>query len=183
MGRRLVRFAGLLVAAVVPLTACGSASPSAGPSSSPVGSASLSDLTQAFLTYAQCARTHGLPDLPDPVVDVQGNDTYPGYGGNGSPRWPQSVLTGCASVWDHVHAVRAAYDASHDQPSRGGGAMTPAQALAFSRCIREHGFPSYPDPGPDGTIASPPPGFDKRNLSEAAKSAIVTCEQQQANDG
>jgi hypothetical protein len=143
-----------------------------------VTSASLSDLTQAFLEYAQCARTHGLPDLPDPVVDVQGNDSYPGYAGGGRPQWPSSVLTGCSSVWDHVHSVRSAYDASHGMAERGGGAMTPAQALAFSRCIRQHGFPTYPDPGPDGTVRDAPPGFDKRALSEAARTAIVACSQQ-----
>jgi hypothetical protein len=171
-----------LVAAVL-VTSCGRGTPSGSSTSSTPASASLSDLTQAFLEYAQCARTHGLPDLPDPVVDVQGNDTYPGYGGNGSPRWPESVRTGCASVWDHVHAVRAAYDASRGQAGRGGGRMTPAQALAFSQCIRQHGFPTYPDPGPDGTIVAPPPGFDKRDLSEAAKAAIVACEQQLASHG
>jgi hypothetical protein len=169
----LVGLAGALVAA------CGSApsAPSAAAAST-VGTASLSDLTQAFLTYAQCARTHGLPDLPDPVVDVEGNDTYPGFTGGPRPQWPPSVLTGCSGVWDHVHAVRAAYDASHGVAERGGGAMTPAQSLAFSRCIRQHGFPTYPDPGPDGTISAPPAGFDKRNLSEAAKAAIVACTQQ-----
>jgi hypothetical protein len=167
------------VATVVLLAGCGAApsAPSAAAGST-VGTASLSDLTQAFLTYAQCARTHGLPDLPDPVVDVQGNDSYPGYAAGARPRWPQSVISGCASVWDHVHAVRAAYDASHGMAERGGGAMTPAQALAFSRCIRQHGFPGYPDPGPDGTVHDQPPGFDKRNLSEAAKAAIITCSHQ-----
>ena len=168
-----------VVATAALLAACGAApsAPSAD-STSTVGTATLSDLTQAFLSYAQCARTHGLPDLPDPVVDVQGNDTYPGYTGGDRPRWPQSVITGCATVWDHVHAVRAAYDASHGMAGRGGGAMTPAQALAFSRCIRQHGFPTYPDPGPDGTIRNAPPGFDKRNLSEAAKAAIIACSEQ-----
>jgi len=175
-----VRVASTLVAAVASalvLGSCGSGShPPAVPSTT-VGSATLSDLAQAFLTYAQCARTHGLPDLPDPVVDVQGNDTYPGYAGNGSPRWPESVLAGCASVWDHVHQVRAAYDAAQGQAERGSGHMSPAQALAFSRCVRLHGFPTYPDPGPDGTITSAPPGFDKRALSQAAKAAIQACDQ------
>ena len=164
------------VAGVLLLVGCGSASRPAAAPTSTVGSASLSDLTQAFLGYAQCARTHGLPDLPDPVVDVRGNDTYPGYAGTGSPRWPESVLTGCASVWDHVHQVRAAYDASHGLAARANGHMSAAQALAFSRCIRQHGFPTYPDPGPDGTIADVPPGFDKQALSEAAKSAIQACD-------
>lgn len=180
---RTGRCAVAALVALVMLPSCGRTTQTAGPTTAVAGTASLSDLTQAFLAYAQCARTHGLPDLPDPVVDVQGNDTYPGYSGNGSPRWPASVLSGCASVWDHVHAVRAAYDASRGQPDRGGGRMTPAQALAFSQCIRQHGFPTYPDPGPDGTIVAPPPGFDKRALSEAAKAAIVACEHQLASHG
>jgi hypothetical protein len=166
----------VLVALGLGTAAC-SAAPStpAGSAGVALTSASLSDLTQAFLEYAQCARTHGLPDLPDPVVDEQGNDSYPGFPGGGRPQWPTSVLTGCSTVWDHVHAVRSAYDASHGRAERGGGAMTPAQALAFSRCIRQHGFPTYPDPGPDGTVRDAPPGFDKRALSEAAKAAIVAC--------
>jgi hypothetical protein len=177
--RRALSSALSVLVSVALLAACGSAptAPSTDATST-TGTATLSDLTQAFLSYAQCARTHGLPDLPDPLVDVQGNDTYPGYAGGARPRWPQSVLSGCASVWDHVHAVRAAYDASHGQAERGGGAMTPAQALAFSRCIRQHGFPTYPDPGPDGTVRNVPLGFDKRNLSEAAKAAIITCSEQ-----
>lgn len=144
---------------------------------SPTGSASYEELTQAFLAYAQCARTHGMPDLPDPVVDQQGNDTYPALGLTGSPRWTQSVLTGCASVWDHVHEVRAQYDASHGLAARANGSMSPAQALAFSRCVRQHGFPDYPDPASDGTVQNPPPGFHKPNLSAAAISAIQACSQ------
>jgi hypothetical protein len=175
--RRVRWVAGIVVALVAAglLSACSNGSAASGAAVSTPGSATLSELTQAFLSYAQCARTHGLPDLPDPVVDVQGNDSYPGYPAR-SNRWPASVLNGCASVWAHVHAVRAAYDSSHSRAEQGGGAMTPAQALAFSRCIRQHGFPTFPDPGPDGTVVNVPPGFDKRALSEAAKAAIQACQ-------
>jgi hypothetical protein len=181
--RAVLHLTARLVTGVVALAAAlllaGCGHPASGPAAETTPpAASLSDLTQAFLQYAQCARTHGLPDLPDPVVDVMGNDSYPGFAGGARPRWPESVLTGCATVWDHVHAVRSAYDASHGRPDRGSGAMTPAQALAFSRCIRQHGFPTYPDPGPDGTIANPPPGFDKAHLSEAAKAGIIACQAQ-----
>ena len=169
--------AGTVVVAAV-VTGCSAGSTGSGTAAaSATGSASLEDLTQAFLAYAQCARTHGLPDLPDPVVDQQGNDSYPGWGSHGSPRWPQSVLTGCASVWDHVHEVRARYDASHGLAARAQRTLSPAQLLVFSQCIRRHGFPSFPDPGPEGTV-SPPPGFQKPNLSAAAVAAIAACNQQ-----
>ena len=172
LGRTVIT---LVVAAVV--TGCSAAAPQDPAVASATGSASLGELTQAFLAYAQCARTHGLPDLPDPVVDQQGNDSYPGWGSHGSPRWPPSVLTGCASVWDRVHEVRARYDASHGLAARAQNTLSPAQQLAFSQCIRRHGFPTFPDPGPDGTV-SPPPGFQKPNLSSAAVAAIAACNQQ-----
>ena len=30
-----------------------------------------------------------------------------------------------------------------------------AQALRFSECVRDHGVPSFPDPGSDGRIPDP----------------------------
>jgi hypothetical protein len=170
------RAAAYVAVAAAVLAACSTASaPGTVANASPTGSASFGELTQAFLTYAQCARTHGLPDLPDPVVDQQGNDSYPPLSMNGSPRWPQSVLTGCAAVWTHVHEIRDRYDASHGLAARANGGMTPAQALALSQCIRLHGFPGFPDPGPGGTVANPPAGFQKPNLSPAARAAIDAC--------
>jgi hypothetical protein len=180
-GSALCRLAACAVLAAASTAACAGSAPPAGSVASTADSAgadaSLQDLTTAYLQYAACARSHGLPDLPDPVVDQQGNDDYPGLTGNPSFRWPPSVLTGCASVWDHVHAVRDRYDASHGLVARANGHLTPAQALALSRCIRQHGFPDYPDPGPNGIAANPPPGFAKPNLSDAAKAAIEACAQ------
>jgi hypothetical protein len=162
-----------MCAAMLTLAGCSSGSSSAPSAPPPTGSASYNDLAAAFVQYAQCARTHGLPDLPDPVIDQQGNDSYPPL--TGSPRWPESVLTGCASVWDHVHAIRDLYDASHGLQNRSTFSLSPTQALAFARCIRLHGFPSYPDPGADGVAGTVPPGFQKPNLSAAAIAAISAC--------
>jgi hypothetical protein len=169
----LAGIAGLVLATV---TACSGTSTPVLSSPSPTGSATLEELTQAFLAYAQCARTHGMPDLPDPIVDQQGNDAYPPLNPNGSPHWTRSVLSGCASLWDHVHDVRARYDASHGLAARAQNTLSAAQQLALAQCIRRHGFPNYPDPRP-GTI-TPPPGFQKPNLSQAAIAAIQVCEPQ-----
>jgi len=172
--------AAILAASVVVLVAACSGAPteSATATASATGSASYEDLTQAFLAYAQCARTHGMADLPDPVVDQQGNDSYPPLSTNGSPHWTQSVLTGCASVWDHVHAVRSRYDASQGLAAPAQNSLSAAQELALSQCIRRHGFPAFPDPGLDGRVGNPPPGFQKPNLSPAAAAAIQACSQQ-----
>ena len=112
------------------------------------GAVDLNTLTNGFLDWTRCARTHGLPNLPDPVVDSFGNDRYPGMT---KQSWPQSVLTGCAAVWSHVHALRDRYDASHGLAGRSNQShFTHAQLVDLARCIRRHGFPSFPDPNPDG---------------------------------
>jgi len=134
----------------------------------------MNTLTNGFLEWTRCARTHGLPDLPDPVVDSFGNERYPGMT---KQSWPQSVLTGCAAVWSRVHALRDRYDASHGLAGRSNQShYTHAQLVDLARCIRRHGFPTFPDPGPDGATPTLPPGFQKPNLSAAAITALRVCQ-------
>jgi hypothetical protein len=117
-----------------------------------------------------------MPNLPDPQVDDQGNDHYPSLDRQGHWSWPQSVLQGCAKVWDRVHAIRDQFDSQHT--ARQAHSITSrAEALAFARCIRAHGFPSFPDPNTNGATATGamPPGFAKPNLSPQAQLAINAC--------
>jgi hypothetical protein len=173
LATRTPRRAGATLAltlAASTLAACGTASHPTGP-----GGSLYARLVDGYLAYARCARSHGMPDLPDPQVDAQGNDHYPSLDRLGPWRWPESVLTGCASVWDRVHAIRDAYDSAHQPP-----AATPtsrAQGVAFAACIRRHGFPTYPDPSSGGgtPAAAVPPGFIKPNISPQAEAAIRAC--------
>jgi hypothetical protein len=132
-------------------------------------------LVAGYVAYARCARVHGMPNLPDPQVDDQGNDHYPALDRPGRWRWPQGVLVGCAQVWDRVHGIRDEFDSAHAQPPF--STATYAKQLALARCIRAHGFPAYPDPGANGSAAaaSVPPGFAKPNLSSQARAAIDAC--------
>ena len=68
--RRLV---AVLVAGccLLACTACGSA---AGAGGQPSTGSTYQRLVAAYLDYAHCARTHGMPNLPDPQVDANGND-------------------------------------------------------------------------------------------------------------
>jgi hypothetical protein len=97
-------------------------------------------------------------NLPDPQVDEQGNDHYPALDQQGPWRWPQSVLTGCAQVWDRVHAIRDRYDSAHQPPP--ASPATCANELKIARCIRRQGFPTYPNPNANGgfTVGPLPPG-------------------------
>jgi hypothetical protein len=156
------------------LTACGSASTNS--SRAARGASIYQRLVAGYISYAHCARTHGMPNLPDPQVDDQGNDHYPSLDRQGSWRWPEGVLAGCAKVWDRVHAIRDQYDSAHPQ-GRLLSAATYSQQLALARCIRAHGFPTFPDPNADGsnTVSAMPAGFAKPNLSPEARAAIAAC--------
>ena len=139
----------------------------------PSRAATYQRLVAGYVDYARCARAHGMPNLPDPQVDDQGNDHYPTLGASGSWRWPQSVLTGCASVWRRVHAIRDQFDSFAKQRFSPGDFRS---AQTFARCIRRHGFPTFPDPDPSGRSSAPmPPGFSKLNPSPQALAAIHAC--------
>jgi hypothetical protein len=78
-------------------------------------------------------------------------------------------------VWQRVHAIRDRYDSAQRPPLD-----SPARyehELAVARCIRAHGFPSFPDPNARGgySVAAVPPGFAKPNVSAAARAAIAAC--------
>jgi hypothetical protein len=166
--------AALLVFSAFALAACGSSSTRTPP---PARAASVYQrLVGSYVAYAQCARSHGMPDLPDPQVDDQGNDRYPSLDRQGPWTWPASVIRGCAHAWDTVHAIRNEFDSQHGQ-SRPPSVSSRAELVALARCIRRHGFPSYPDPGPTGSSAraAVPPGFVKPNLSAQALAAIDAC--------
>jgi len=159
------------VGLVLSLAACGAAAPRQQPS----GASLYQRLVAGYVAYARCARAHGMPNLPDPQVDAEGNDHYPALDRQGPWRWPQTVLVGCAKVWDRVHAIRDQFDSA--QPQRADSAATHAQQLALARCIRRHGFPTFPDPAAGGGIPvnAVPPGFAKPDLSAQALAAIRAC--------
>jgi hypothetical protein len=98
------------------------------------------------LAYAECMRTNGVPNWPDP---------------NTSGVFDKSELTlqrlGVSS--SRLQAVQAA--CRHLLPNGGRPPneaqvqQMRAQALAFSQCVRAHGVPGFPDPASDGRIPDP----------------------------
>ena len=165
--------ASVAVAVTLALTGCGCGSN--GTTGSGGGASLYRQLVAGYVFYARCAREHGMPNLPDPQVDQQGNDHYPALDRHGAWRWPDSVLVGCATAWNRVHAIRDRYDSAH--PQAPASPATYAGELRVARCIRVHGFPTYPDPSANGALVagSLPPGFSKPNLSPQARAAIDSC--------
>jgi hypothetical protein len=121
-GRRLRRGGsiGVVAAAVAIAAAACSALP---------GSPSGSVKYQEALAFARCMRAHGVPDFPDPGSDGQLN-------ANGiDTKSPQvrSAVGACQSLLPGRNPAA--------QVAQAGG-----QALRFSRCMRAHGVPNFPDP-------------------------------------
>jgi hypothetical protein len=82
-----------------------------------------------ILAFSHCMQTHGDPSFPDP---------------NG-----QGVLTGINPDVPGFQATRSHCSRllpNDGQPTPAQREQAVAQALAFSKCMRAHGLPDFPDP-------------------------------------
>jgi len=141
--RQTGRIVAVLMAPVLLAAAC--AGDPAGPGVAGHGSSSTpslapsGDFRQAQLAYAQCMRDHGIADFPDPepggglaIQGEPGSDLDPD-----NPRF-KAADEACKSLLPPQPA-------EEEEQAR-------ADALAYARCMREHGFPTFPDPNPDGGL-------------------------------
>lgn len=94
------------------------------------------------LAYSRCMHSHRVPNFPDP---------------DNSGAIPKDKII----ALDDGPQFKAAENAcQHVMPASGLGAgSTPQQtrtrladALAFARCMRDHGFPKFPDPSARGEL-------------------------------
>jgi len=127
---------GAFTAAVLALVAAACGGSPAGGVAKPSGA----------VAFASCMRSHGVPNWPDP---------------NSSGVFDKSRLTS-QQLGAGSSRVQAAQTACRRLLPNGGSRPNPAQlqqvkaqALQFSRCVRSHGVPSFPDPASDGRIPDP----------------------------
>jgi hypothetical protein len=107
-----------------------------------------------LLKYAECMRSHGEPNFPDPVPAQGGGYAFLGYGTPGSPLSP-SVLQS-----PQYHAATKA--CKKDIPPSIANvtpAIMAAYALKYSDCMRAHGLPNFPEPNAKGLITINPTGI------------------------
>jgi hypothetical protein len=107
----------------------GASSPASGPPSQ-----------QQMVAFAQCMRSHGVPEFPEPVEGkllIQRSD----HNGHVTGINPQAAQ------------FQAAQKACAKLAPNGGKPPSPAEqakmqekALQFSQCMRTHGVPNFPDP-------------------------------------
>jgi len=156
--RPITSTAVIAVVAVSLLAAgCGSSAPSASNSSNSSNASNASNATNASssgnqsgqaqsiqpaINFADCMRSHRVGDFPDPASDPHA------FKQSLDPSLPHSPV--------FVTAVKAC---RHLLPGPGPNSQSDqhsptqiAAALAFARCLRTHGFPSFPDPTSTGDI-------------------------------
>ena len=116
-----------------------------------------------------CARANGMPNLPDPQIDANGEAHFP----SGTPDPPPSARRACQSIADRLPAS-----------ARGDTERPPADIqalLRFARCMREHGVVDFPDPKADGTF--PLSGALRQGKTPQMISGMRACRQLKPNDG
>ncbi len=127
--------ASMLLVAVgcaVTLCACGSS----GQASQTTGSAD----NAAALRFADCMRSNGVPDFPDPL---QGGGFQRISGLDKNSPALQAAQKACAKL------------APGSGPPRALSESQKLAALAFAKCMRSHGMPNFPDP----TLSRSPTGL------------------------
>jgi hypothetical protein len=92
--------------------------------------------------YARCMHSHGVPNFPDPTSsgEIPKDKIVPLAG---SPQF-QVAERACL----HVMPASGLGPQKTAQPTR----VRLADALAFARCMRARGFPSFPDPTNQGQL-------------------------------
>jgi hypothetical protein len=132
--------AAAAITAAAAIAACGSNSPSPPNAANSGGQPSQAQRQrdqQDAVRFAGCMRSHGVPNFPDP----------------GSPAFKNEFNTRTPA--------RLSADAAcqHLMPRGGSPNQSPAHGqaqiaamLAFARCLRSHGFPTFPDPTSGGDV-------------------------------
>jgi len=108
------------------------------------GSGSTARTQHILRAYAQCVRSHGFPNFPDPRMNANGQLFT---GGNQQQIKQAGLQTehACGNILSQLPP-----HAGHQS-----GPVTPAQLALerqFAACMRQHGLSRWPDPAPDGSF-------------------------------
>jgi hypothetical protein len=160
-----------LVAFVIAVTACSGSSSTphvaAAPGAAAPHTTAPAALTQLIHTAAQCLRDHGIPNFPDPVLDTHGDLQYDDQLIKNLPAAvSQAAQQACRSKIDAAQAsVAAAQPAATPQEIQ--------EATQFAQCMRQHGWPNFPDPDSHGSFQFSNPNDGPQNKRDPAFQACA----------
>jgi hypothetical protein len=130
------------------------------------------DVAAIWREVVQCLRDNGMPNLPDPRIDADGQPHFPG-GDPGEP--PQRARAACMPIYNRLPA-----SIREDGPQQEGGEASRPPAdipalLRLARCMREQGMPDWPDPKADGTFPLSGTSFEREGKSPRFLKAARAC--------
>jgi hypothetical protein len=187
--RRVLQVAPLatvVVALALGVAACGGGSPNAdshssnsvtshssdsptttAPSALTGGSQPSTDVTSKMLEFAQCMRSHGVSNFPDPSA------TPPSASPSGGMSYLGDSFDPNTPTYEAASAACAKYaNASPVTPA--GAAQVLAEQLRYAQCMRAHGVPDFPDPSPSGGSDIPSSIDQNSSAFQAAQNACKT---------
>ena len=143
--RHRLRRGGVLAAVFIAVSFCAAAC-GGGSGAHPSNASDSSPWSTArVIAYAQCMRAHGVPNYPEPSNGNSGT-TIAGTGINMASSAFQSAKAKCYQLMPggvpDTHATQQQI----------------TQALESTACMRDHGFPNFPDPVVTSTLPTPAPG-------------------------
>ena len=133
---RTIHWVPAIITAAVIIAGCGSSSRSGSATVSTSAATPANRLAQA-VRFSDCMRSHGVSNFPDPGQ-------------------PKDVLTKSEVNSPGFIAAQNACVRLAPPPQPESAATQRARraaGLAFARCVRSHGFPSFPDPTPTGELS------------------------------
>jgi hypothetical protein len=116
------------------LAGCGGAAQHAG---------SPSKVLSGALGYANCMRSHGVPDFPDP--NGQGEFQLHTIFQNGRPTQGEDLVPS-SPAFQAAERVCGSFGSAGRQVTRAQEDQAFQQALTAAVCMRADGVPNYPDP-------------------------------------
>jgi hypothetical protein len=132
--RRIATIAAALVAVALLASACGGNSDPAN------GSTSSTSQQASAVAYAQCMRSHGVTNFPDP--GSQGSSNLSGSGIDTNSSQFESAEKACLPLVSHSDTHSPAQNQNEE-----------SQALKYATCMRSHGVTAFPDPPAPGSAA------------------------------
>jgi hypothetical protein len=138
---------GLLL--VVTVAGCGKRSSVPGVVTAHSGAAASASATSTLsqqekaLKFAQCMRDNGVPNFKDPKVDENGGIGIDAPDG-ADPAKIDAAMQKCRQ-----------YLPGGGQPQKADPQVT-EQLRKYAQCMRDNGFPTFPDPNADGGLAIDP---------------------------
>jgi hypothetical protein len=108
----------------------------------------LEDREEALLAYAECMRDNGI-DMDDPMLNEAGSGRVLGLGGGQRQvdRFGEDFRVAQEACVSYLEAARPDIDPEAEQERL-------EEQLLLAQCIRDAGYPEYPDPaiGTDGRL-------------------------------